>query len=152
MATPRRRGGGGAEGSPRRRAHSCSAGRARRVTGAGEGDRQQGRLCAFTINACTINKGDPYVAVAQPVYLARHQGGAVHILVVASFHGLRTSVALRAQVTSKDARPWPLKNRVLTTAVSSSSSCIPCGRVAGGEGGVRDLGLRHLGAGVVGSM
>ena len=28
-----------------------------------------------------------------------------------------------------------MKNRALTTAVSSSSTCIPCGRGAGGEGG-----------------
>ena len=31
------------------------------------------------------------MAVVQPVYLARHLSGAVHILVFASFHGVRTS-------------------------------------------------------------
>ena len=36
----------------------------------------------------TINEGDPFVAV----YLPRHQGGAMHILVIASFHGVRTFV------------------------------------------------------------
>ena len=40
----------------------------------------------------TINEGDPCVAVVQPAYLARHLGGAVHILVIASFHGVRTAV------------------------------------------------------------
>ena len=30
------------------------------------------------------------VAVVQPGYLARHQGGAVHILVIASFHAVGT--------------------------------------------------------------
>ena len=38
---------------------------------------------------CTINEGDPCVALVQPVYLAQHQGGAVHTLVIASFHGVR---------------------------------------------------------------
>ena len=40
----------------------------------------------------TTNEGDPCVAIVQPVYLARHQGGAVHTLFIASFHGVRTSV------------------------------------------------------------
>ena len=30
---------------------------------------------------CTINEGDPYVAVVQSAYLTRHVGGAVHMLV-----------------------------------------------------------------------
>ena len=55
-------------------------------------------------------------------------------------------------MTSTDARPWPLENKALTTAVSSSSICIPRGRGAGGERGIGDLGLRHLGAGGVGGM
>ena len=92
------------------------------------------------------------MAVVQPVYLARHQGGAVHILVIASSHRVRTSVVLRDHVTSEDARQWPLENRALTTAMSSSSTCIPCGRGVGGGGGDWDLGLRRLGAGVVGGM
>ena len=69
----------------------------------------------------------------------------MHILVVASFHGVRTSAVPRAQVSSEDAPPWPLKNRVLTTTVSSSSSCIPCGRGAGGEGGEGGFGSPSLG-------
>ena len=57
------------------------------------------------------------------------------MLVFAFIHGVRTSVVWRAQVTSDDARPCPMKNRVLTTAVSPSSTCIPRGRGAGGRGG-----------------
>ena len=45
---------------------------------------------------CTINKGDPYVAVVQSAYLTRHVGGAVHMLVFAFIHGVRTSVVWRA--------------------------------------------------------
>ena len=85
------------------------------------------------------------MAVVQSEYLTRHLGGAVHMLVFAFIHGVRTSVVWRAQVTSDDACPCPMKNTVLTTAVSPSSTCIPCGRGAGG-GGVGDLGLRRLGA------
>ena len=44
---------------------------------------------------CTINEGDPYVAVVQSAYLTRHVGGAVHMLVFAFIHGVRTSVVLR---------------------------------------------------------
>ena len=55
------------------------------------------------------------------------------MLVFAFIHGVRTPVVWRALVTSDDARPCPMKNRALTTAVSSSSTCIPCGRGAGGE-------------------
>ena len=40
----------------------------------------------------TIHEGDPYVAVVQPVYLARHLGAAVHILAFASFRGVRPFV------------------------------------------------------------
>ena len=54
-------------------------------------------------------------------------------------------------MTSEDARPWPLENKAVTTTVPSSIS-IPCGRRAGGEAGIGDLGLRRLGAGGVGGM
>ena len=87
------------------------------------------------------------MAVVQSAYLTQHLGGAVHMLVFAFIHGVKTSVLWRAQVTSDDARPCPMKNRVLTTAVSPSSVCIPCGREAGGEGGIGVLGLRRLGSG-----
>ena len=56
----------------------------------------------------TINEGDPYVAVVQSAYLTRHLGGAVHMLVFAFIHRVRTSVVWRAQVTSDDARPCPM--------------------------------------------
>ena len=60
------------------------------------GEGRSSSTCAAEVAAsapcCTINEGDPYVAVVQPVYLARHLGGAVHILAFASFHGVRTSV------------------------------------------------------------
>ena len=81
------------------------------------------------------------MAVVQPVNLARHEGGAVHILVIVSFHGVRTCVVLWDHVTSEDARPWPLENNALTTVVSSSIRIL-YGRGAGGEGGMGDLGLR----------
>ena len=42
-------------------------------------------------------------------------------------------------------------NRVLTIAVSSST-CMPWGRGVGGEGGMRDLGFRRLGASGVGGV
>ena len=42
--------------------------------------------------ACTINEGDPYVTVVQSAYLTRQAGGAVHMLVFAFIHGVRTSV------------------------------------------------------------
>ena len=74
------------------------------------------------------------MAVVQLQYLTRHVGGAVHMLVFAFIHGVRTSVVLRVSVTSDDARPCPMKNRALTTVVSSSSTCIPCG--LGGRGGL----------------
>ena len=90
------------------------------------------------------------MAAVQSAYLTRHLVGAVHMLVFAFIHGVRTSVVWRVQVTSDDPRPCPMKNRVLTTAVSPSSTCIPCGRGAGGEGVIGDLGLRRLGAGGVG--
>ena len=61
---------------------------------------------------CTFNEGDPYVAVVQSAYLARRLGGAVHMLAFAFIHGVRTSLVWRAQVTSDDARPCPMKNRV----------------------------------------
>ena len=83
----------------------------------------------------TISEGDPCVAVLQPVYLARHQGGLLQILGILHFRGVRTFVVLRDHRTSKDARPWPFDNRALTTAVLSST-CIHCGRGAGGERGV----------------
>ena len=76
----------------------------------------------------------------------------MHILVIASFHGVGTSVVSRDHVTSEDACPWPLENRALTAAVSSSSICIPCGCGAGGERGIGDLGLRRLEIGGVGGM
>ena len=44
---------------------------------------------------CTISEGDPYVAVVQSAYLTRHVGGAVHMLVFAFIHGVRTFVVLR---------------------------------------------------------
>ena len=47
------------------------------------------------------------MAVVQSAYLTRHLGGAVHMLVFAFIHGVRTSVVWRAQVTSDDARPVP---------------------------------------------
>ena len=97
-----------------------------------------------------INEGDPYVAVVQSAYLTRHLGGAVHMLMFAFIHGVRTSAVWRAQITSDDAHPCSMKNKVLTTAVSPSSTYIPCGRRARGEGGIGDLGLRRLGAGGVG--
>ena len=102
------------------------------------------RLC------CTINEGDPYLAVVQSAYLARHLGGIVHILMFAFIHGVRTSKVWRAPLTSDDACPCPMKNRVLNSAVSPSSTCIPCGRGVGGEGGIGDLGHRRLGARGVG--
>ena len=61
------------------------------------------------------------MAVVQSAYLTRHLGGAMHMLVFAFIHGVRTSVVWLAQVTSNDARP--------------SSTCIPCGRGAGGGRG-----------------
>ena len=75
------------------------------------------------------------MVVVQSAYLTRHLGGVVHMLVFAFIHGVRTSMVWRAQVTSDDAHPCPMKNRVLTTAVSPSSTYIPCGRGAGGGGG-----------------
>ena len=86
----------------------------------------------------------------ESAYLTRHLGGVVHMLVFAFIHEVRTSVVWRAQVTSDDACPCPMKNRVLTTAVSPSSTCIPCGHGAWVEGGIGDLGLCRLGAGGVG--
>ena len=44
---------------------------------------------------CTTNEGDPYVAVVQSAYLTRHVGGAVHMLVFAFIHKVRTSVVLQ---------------------------------------------------------
>ena len=90
------------------------------------------------------------MAVVQSAYLTQHLGGAVHMLVFAFIYGVRTSLVWRAQVTSDDVRPCPMKSRFITTAVSPSSTCIPCGRGPGGEGGGGDLGLRRLGAGGVG--
>ena len=72
------------------------------------------------------------------------------MLVFAFIHGVRTSVVWRALVTSDDARPCPMENRPLATAVSSSSTCNPVAVGLGGEGGIGDLGLCRLGAGGVG--
>ena len=57
-------------------------------------------VCVCTVlltrtEGCTINEGDPYVAIVQSAYLTRHVGGAVHMLVFAFIHGVRTSVVLR---------------------------------------------------------
>ena len=73
----------------------------------------------------------------------------MHMLLFAFIHGVKTSLVWQAQVTSNDACPCPMKNTVLTTALSPSSTCIPRGRGAGG-GGIGYLGLRRLGAGGVG--
>ena len=40
-------------------------------------------------------EGDPYVAVVQSAHLTRHVGGAVHMLVFAFMHGVRTSLVFR---------------------------------------------------------
>ena len=101
-------------------------------------------------STCTINQRDAYVVVVPSAYLTPHLGGAVCMLVFTLVHGARTSVVWRAQVASDDARPCAMKIKVLTTAVSPSSTCIPCGPVAGGEGEIGDLGLGRLGAGGVG--
>ena len=53
-------------------------------------------VCVCVCVHCTINEGDPYVAVVQSAYLTRHVGGAVHMLVFAFIHGVRTSVVWRA--------------------------------------------------------
>ena len=88
---------------------------------------------------CTINEGDPYVAVVRSACLTRHLGGAVHMLVFAFIHGVTTSMVWRAQVTSDDVHPC------LTIAVSPSSTSIPCGRGARGEGGDHGFGSPSLG-------
>ena len=101
-------------------------------------------VCVCVCVCCTITEGDPYVAVVQSAYSTQHLSGAVHMLVFAFIHGVRPSVVWRAQKTSDNARPCPMKNRVLTTAVLPSSTYIPCGHGARGEGGIGDLGLHRL--------
>ena len=54
------------------------------------------RCVAARQKDCTINEGDPYVAVVQSAYLTRHVGGVVHMLVFVFIHGVRTSVVWRA--------------------------------------------------------
>ena len=56
---------------------------------------------------------------------------------------------IAGSIVFRGCAPVALENRVLTTAMSSST-CMPCGRWAGGEGGIGDLGLRRLGARVGG--
>ena len=58
--------------------------------------RRRGGQCRQLCCLCTINEGDPYVAVVQCAYLTRHVGGAVHMLVFACIHGVTTFVVWRA--------------------------------------------------------
>ena len=135
------------------------------VTRAGEGDREQGRLralgepcaacdaatepapagcagCSHARSACAATRA--CAASMRYPSCARWQQSSAPRCTQAAQGGARCR-AHKATRGGGATRPCPMKNRVLTTAVLPSSSCIPCGRGAGGHGGGRGFGSPSLG-------
>ena len=97
--------------------------------------------------SCTINEGDPYVAVSQTC-ISNPALGRGWLICFLLFHRVGTSGRGLIYVISVCALPCPCLTRGRTTSIPSSSG-IPCGRGGIGEGGGGGLDLRRLGTGGV---